>query len=279
MKKKGIQESDRLTAQQKENGGAECIFGESAQVHEQAVHSVSEIVLRRLQQKYPKLSFRYRNSIPKKEINEYLQKIDSSLGQTLFVSNANIRPDGGIIEVQDDHGRWRIVVVSEAKFQGKDIDNIKAGVFVGKKNNQVLMVAGNAIERAHKNIREIANFMLMEQHFPYILFLEGSNFLTQDVNIERPDGSIYTLTYDNGALNRLDRLTASNYGMPINANLCENKYIANKSNSIMLQAVSIYTKGNGERWEDEDMIKIVLDIANTSIRVLSRDLFDQLTKD
>lgn len=70
------------------------------------------------------------------------------------------------------------------------------------------MVAGNAIERAHKNIREIANFMLMEQHFPYILFLEGSNFLTQDVNIERPDGSIYTLTYDNGALNRLDRLTA-----------------------------------------------------------------------
>lgn len=44
--KKGIQESDRLTAQQKENGGAERIFGESAQVHEQAVHSVSEIVLR-----------------------------------------------------------------------------------------------------------------------------------------------------------------------------------------------------------------------------------------
>lgn len=43
------------------------------------------------------------------------------------------------------------------------------------------MVAGNAIERAYKNIREIANFMLMEQHFPYILFLEGSNFLTQDV--------------------------------------------------------------------------------------------------
>lgn len=208
-----------------------------------------------------------------------MQKIDSSLGQTLFVYNANIRPDGGIIEVQDDYGRWRIVVVSEAKFQGKDIDNIKAGVFVGKKNNQVLMVAGNAIERAHKNIREIANFMLMEQHFPYILFLEGSNLLTQDVNIERPDGSIYTLTYDNGALNRLDRLTASNYGMPINANLCENKYITNKSNSIMLQAVSIYTKGNGERWEDEDMIKIVLDIANTSIRVLSRDLFDQLTKE
>ena len=74
MKKKGIQESDRLTAQQKENGGAERIFGESAQVHEQAVHSVSEIVLRRLQQKYPKLSFRYRNSIPKKEINALLSR-------------------------------------------------------------------------------------------------------------------------------------------------------------------------------------------------------------
>lgn len=65
-----------------------------------------------------------------------MQKIDSSLGQMLFVSNANIRPDGGSIEVQDDHGRWRIVVVSEAKFQGKDIDNIKAGVFVGKKTTK-----------------------------------------------------------------------------------------------------------------------------------------------
>lgn len=75
------------------------------------------------------------------------------------------------------------MLVSEAKHQGKDIENIRAGKLVGKKNNQDLMAAGNAIERAYKNINEVANFMLSERYFPYILFLEGSNFLTQDVSV------------------------------------------------------------------------------------------------
>ena len=88
-----------------------------------------------------------------------------------------IRPDGGLIEVKDDNGNWRVVLVSEAKHQGKDIENISAGKLVGKKNNKDLMAAGNAIERAYKNINEIANFMLAEHHFPYILFLQGSSYV------------------------------------------------------------------------------------------------------
>ena len=231
-----------------------------------------------MEAEFPKLKFRYRRSISKKEINESLQKIDKELGQTLFLPNAEIRPDGGLIEVLDDFGHWRVVVVSEAKYQGKDIENIKAGKLVGKHNNQVLMAAGNAIERAHKNIDEIANFMLAESHFPYILFLEGSNFLTQDVTVTRPDGSQYTLTYNNGTLNRLDRLTAANYGMPINTNLCENKFVAYNGLNIMLQAASIYTSKDGSHWSDEDMINVMLDVARTSLRILGKDLFAQLTK-
>jgi len=42
--------------------------------------------------------------------------------------------------------------VSEAKHQGKDIENIKKGKLVGKNNNQDLMAAGNAIERSHKKV-------------------------------------------------------------------------------------------------------------------------------
>lgn len=83
------------------------------------------------------------------------------------------------------------------------------------------MSAGNAIERSHKNISEIANMMLAESHFPYVLFLEGSNFLTETIKVARPDGRVVTLEYDSGMLNRLDRLTAANYGMPINTNLCK----------------------------------------------------------
>ena len=205
-----------------------------------------------------------------------MKKVDHVLGQTLFVHDANIKPAGGIIEVMDDNGTWRVILVSEAKHQGKDIENIKAGKMVGKYNNQDLMVAGNAIERSHKNISEIANFMLAEQHFPYVLFIEGSNFLTENVSIKRPDGRVVTLQYDAGTLNRLDRLTAANYGLPINTNLCKNKFITHKDRTIMLQAASIYTQGNGSKWSGEAMFDIMVEIAMTSLQALGGDLFKQL---
>ena len=208
--KKG--QSNRLTIQQKEGQGPITIFHKDAQVHDKEVGNTSLFVMKQLEFEFPMLKFRYRKDLSKKEINEALQKVDEFLGQTLFVESASIRPDGGLIEVLDDKGNWRVVLVSEAKHQGKDIENIKAGKLVGKKSNQDLMAAGNAIERAYKNVNEIANFMLSERYFPYILFLEGSNFLTENVTVTRPDGRQVTLIYNDGTLNRLDRLTAANYG-------------------------------------------------------------------
>ncbi len=278
MKTKGKQQSDRLTVQQKASDGVIGIFDEHAKQHDKGVYNTSVAAMELLKKEFPKLEFRYRRSLTKKEINEALQKVDKSLGQTLFLPKAQIKPDGGIIEVRDDYGNWRVVVVSEAKYQGKDIENVKNGELVGKKNNQTLMDAGNAIERAHKNICEIANYMLTEAYFPYILFLEGSNFLTEDIVIHRHDGSTYTMTYHTGKLNRLDRLTAANYGLPINTNLCENKFVSGNGLNIMLQATSIYTQGNGAHWNEDDMIEIMLDVAKTSLRMIGKDLFRQLTK-
>lgn len=83
-----------------------------------------------------------------------LQRVDKELGQTLFVSNSSIIPDGGIIEVKDDNEEWRVILVSEAKHQGKDIENILAGKLVGKNNDQDLMAAGNAIEISQKYFRD-----------------------------------------------------------------------------------------------------------------------------
>lgn len=271
-------QSDRLTAQQKEGQGPITIFHKDAQIHDKEVGNTSLFVIKQLEYEFPMLTFRYRKDLQKKEINEALQKIDKDLGQTLFVENASIIPDGGIIEVQDDNDNWRVVLVSEAKHQGKDIENIKAGRLVGKNNNQDIMAAGNAIERAYKNINEIANFMLSERYFPYILLLEGSNFLTQDVTVTRPDGRQVTLVYNDGMLNRLDRLTSANYGMPINTNLCVNKFVKCNGSTIMLQAASIYTKGDGGHWSDEDMITVMLDVARTSLKMLGSDLFDQLSQ-
>jgi type II restriction enzyme len=271
-------QSKRLTSQHKKSQGAVGIFGVKAKAHDLTVAEVSKIVLEELEKEFPQLTFRYRTTIRKEEINEALQKIAPELGQTLFVSNSSIKPDGGIIEVKDDSEEWRVVLISEAKHQGKDIENIRKGRLVGKDSNQDLMAAGNAIERSHKNISEIANFMLSESHFPYVLFLEGSNFLTETVSIARPDGRIVKLEYNSGMLNRLDRLTAANYGMPINTNLCKNKFVEHKNKTIMLQAASIYSEGSGGKWENKAIFDIMLEIAKTSLKVLGSDLFNQVTK-
>lgn len=275
---KGKQQSDRLTVQQKAAEGVIGIFDEEAQKHDRKVSDNSKTAMDILRKEFPTLTFRYRKSITKKEINEALHQIDGELGQTLFLKSANIIPDGGIIEVKDDDEKWHVVVVSEAKFQGKDIDNIKAGIKVGKNSDQDLMAAGNAIERAHKNVCEIANYMLSEAYFPYIIFLEGSNFLTHDITIQRPDGSDYNLHYDNGTLNRLDRLTAANYGMKVNTNLCKNKFVLCNNRTVMLQAASIYTQGDGGHWANEEMVAIMLDVARTSLSMLGNVLFKQLTQ-
>ena len=271
-------QSNRLTTQQKDNLGAVGIFGDEAKSHDVLVGEISQLTIEKLKKKYPKLEFRYRTSVSKEEINKALQAVDKELGQTLFVQDSNIKPDGGLIEVKDDNGEWRVVLVAEAKHQGKDIENIQKGIKVGVHNDQDFMVAGNAIERSHKNISEIANLMLKEAHFPYVLFLEGSNFLTQNIVVTRPNGERLKISYNTGSLNRLDRLTAANYGMPINTNLCKNKFVKSNNKMIMLQAASIYTQGDGGHWKERKMLKIMLEIAETSIQMLASDLFKHLTQ-
>lgn len=189
-------QTGRLTDQHISSGGATGIFGEDAQVHDKCVGRASLKVFKMLQQEHQRYKFRLRSAINKQEINEKLHSIDVRLGETLYVKDSKIKPDGGVIEILDKDGNWRVVLVSEAKFQGKDVDNIKASVLVGKNKNQELMVAGNAIERVYKNINEIRNFMLGEYHFPYVVFLQGSNFATETVQVFRPDGTFVEIRHD-----------------------------------------------------------------------------------
>ena len=120
--------------------------------------------------------------------------------------------------------------------------------------------------------------MLSESHFPYVLFLAGSNFLTETISVTRPDGRVVTLEYNSGMLNRLDRLTSANYGLPVNTNLCKNKFVKHKEKTIMLQAASIYTQGNGKEWDANEMFEIMLEISKTSLQVLGSEIFNQITQ-
>lgn len=259
-------QTSRLSKQHKASEGSKGIFGKSAQEHDVSVNEVSALAIDSLKRTFPKFEFRYRKNLKKSEINKKLSEVDPRLGKTLFVEESMIKPDGGIIEVKDKENKWRIIFVSEAKHQGKDIENITAGVLVGKNTDQDIMVAGNAIERSHKNISEIRNIMIDEKHFPYVLFLQGSNFLIESMTVKSPDGRDVELKYTDGALNRIDRVTAANYSLPINQNSCENIFIKVNGHTIMLQAASIYTKPIP--WTNDEMHKIAIDIATTSLRVM-----------
>ena len=259
-------QTDRLRVEKVRGQGPKEIFGENAQKHDISVNDFSKVAFEALKKDFPNLEFRFRDSIDKKEINEKLNMVDSRLGVTLFVEKASIKPDGGIIEVKDREGKWSIILVCEAKHQGKDIENISKGILVGKNGNQVLMAAGNAIERSHKNINEIRNIMIDEKHFPYILFLQGSNFLTEPIAVKRPDGTEIILEHNIGMLNRIDRLTSANYSLPINQNNCENIFISIDGQSVMLQAVSIYTKPT--EWAIEEMLPIMMDVSLSSLKII-----------
>lgn len=158
------------------------------------------------------------------------------MGKVLFVKHARIKPDGGIIEVRDKHGRNRVILVGESKHQGNDVEKIKAGIRQGKDKDSDLMVAGNAIERVHKNILEFRNYMMDELHFPYVVFLQGSNFATETFHVNSPDGRSIKIAHDAGSMNRIDRVTPSSFGMEINQNYCRNEFVRLDGNQQMFQA-------------------------------------------
>ena len=267
---KGKGQALRLGIQQELGGGPLSIFGEAAQKHDLSIREVTAGVLTKLAEEFPDLEFRQRNSLYKKEINEKLRSFDPRLGQALFVESASIRPDGGITEVMDRHGKWRIILVGESKHQGNDVEKITAGVLQGKSKDQDFMAAGNAIERMHKNVLELRNFMLDEKHFPYVVFLQGSNFATESFEVKRPDGRVVKVVHDSGLLNRIDRVTASSLSREINQNYCENIIVKAGDFNHMFQIASLHCKHSP--WKAGEMAKVMLDVARTSLKVITSDL-------
>ena len=267
---RGKGQSRRLEKQHELAGGPSGIFGEEAKKHDLSIRKVMQRLMQELQTQHPDLMFRHRMEISKKEINNKLSSLDPKLGQVLFVQQARIKPDGGIIEVKDKSGDFRVVLVSESKHQGNDVEKIRAGIKQGKNKDADLMVAGNAIERVHKNILELRNYMLDEVYFPYVVFLQGSNFATRTFFVKAPDGRQVKISHAAGNLNRIDRVTASSFGMEINKNYCRNIFVDLDDNVQMLQAASLYFKDDS--WSVKDMAGIMWEIAATSIEVLSDSL-------
>jgi len=265
-KLEGKGQATRLGKQHELAGGPRGIFGKAAQKHDAKVSEIPPMIKKKLEVEYPHLRFRIRPNLTKKEIHAKLASLNQKLGQVLFVDSASISPDGDIIEVEDKQSNWRVILVGEAKHQGNDVQKIEAGIKQGVNKDQDLMAAGNAIERVHKNILEIRNFMFDEVHFPYVVFFQGSNFSIETFDVIAPDGRKVEIAHDSGTLNRIDRVTASNFGMEINQNHCKNIFVKCGKREQMLQVPSLYFQCHP--WTTQSMLKIMGDVAVTSLEVL-----------
>lgn len=270
--KKGKGQADRLSSQHLKGGGVVGIFGDEAKLHDADIRTVAETLFELLQRSFPHLTFRIRKSIKKQEIHEKLHSLDARLGIKLFVATASIQPDGGVIEVVDKKKCWRVILIGESKHQGNDIQNIADGIrtAVMEKKGQYIMPAGNAIERVHKNIQEMKNFMLGESHFPYVVFLQGSNFATEELTAKWPDGTLIPIRPSDSSINRIDRVTACNYGTEINKDYCRNIVIKHPFGRMMLQVASIFAQCH--LFESSQMFDVLRNTALTSLEVLANDL-------
>ena len=266
---KGEGQASRLSEQHESSGGQLGIFGKNAQNHDFKMGSVTKEILGFLKDKYLKYDFRIRNSLNKTEINKTLSKIDSRLGKTIFVANSRIKPDGGILEIKDNKDSWRVLLVGESKHQGNDVEKISKGVKQGKNKDQDFMAAGNAIERVHKNINEFKNYLIAEKYFSYIVFFQGSNFAIESFDIETPSGKLIRLDHDSGLLNRIDRVTASNYSMEINKVYCRNIALNIGNTLKVIQIPSLFFQCNP--WSFIDMYETMLTLAEESIAILKEE--------
>ena len=57
-----------------------------------------------------------------------------------------------------------------------------------------------------------------------------------------------------------------------------NKLVGYDDKAVMLQVASMYTTGDGTKWKPEGMFKVMLKISETSLQLLGRDLFKQITE-
>ena len=95
-------------------GGPLGIFGEEAKKHDLNIREVTELLYRGLCETFPHFQFRIRNTVLKQEINRKLHSIDDELGQVLFLENASVKPDGGVLEIKDKWKNWRVILVGES---------------------------------------------------------------------------------------------------------------------------------------------------------------------
>ena len=258
-----------LSERHTRDGGGRSIFTIEAKKHDKRCTEISLLVVEDLKVNFPDLEITRWKTLYKKDIHEQLKLRDQALGTHQFHEKSHIKPDGGIIVVKKED-KWRVILVAEAKLQGSNKGRIEGGL---EKQS-----TGNALERATKNIAEVRNFMIDENHFPYVVFGHGEDLTEEDIRVvtegprkpkaKLPEGTVTILKPNTIP----DRITSANYGLECNTIHVDNRWIKRSDGrETMLQPASLFMRY--EPWTNEEMYDIMMEIALRSLVIL--ELIDE----
>ncbi len=258
-----------LSERHTRDGGGRSIFGDEAKKHDIRCKETSYLVLKQLKKTYPGLDIERWDKLYKTDIHKQLNSRNEELGIHQFRKESHIRPDGGIFVVKDKQGKWRVILVGEAKLQGSNRGRIERGL---KKQ-----ATGNALERATKNIAEVRNFMIDENHFPYVIFGHGEDLTEKEIKVTTKTPLTAKAEYTVGTVTTLklqtipDRITSANYGLECNTIHVHNHWVTRSDGrETMLQPASLFMRY--DPWTNEEMYDIMMEIATISIHCLAEEL-------
>ncbi len=145
-------------------------------------------------------------------------------------SKSSMKPDGGILSIEDKEGRLYPILIAEAKNQGTNDLRMAEG-----KKKQAL---GNAIERLGKNVIGFRTALMNEAIVPFVCFGYGIDFEDGSSILER----VATIAMF-GTLNEI--------------------HLVNEGDGGRFNRGSFFFRR--QQWQEEEMEEIMYEIASRSI--------------
>ena len=153
------------------------VINRTSKKQETALMRAVRRVRKTLEQEYKGVRF---DQTPQLQLGAVIAQLKCAFPDVGFCTcfeSSSMRPDGGILSIEDGSGRKYPVLISEKKNQGTNDLRAKQG-----KSKQA---KGNAIERLGKNVIGFRASLLNEGIFPFVCFGDGCDFSEDSSIVDR----------------------------------------------------------------------------------------------
>jgi len=135
------------------------------------------VVCDRLKRKFPGITLKHESQWLLRVVVDGLKHDFPELDFHFFHTTSGMRPDGGILSLEDKNGHHYPILIAEKKNQGTN--DLRAAE--GKRKQ----AKGNAIERLGKNVIGFRTALLKESIFPFVCFGDGCDFADDSSILDR----------------------------------------------------------------------------------------------